>query len=257
MSADGEPIGPVPEDFELRIAVCIPGGAWSSATGHSIGNLVATFYEARFKQRKTLKVFAVEGSILPDVRNLLVRHALAWRATHLLLVDSDMQLPENTLVHLLARNQTVIGANYVQRRFPTRPNAYRAIPGEPDGAGKVYTMADSTGLEEVDHLGLGCVLIDARVFRYVEPPAFRFDTVVERAEDGSVASWHTRGEDVIFFERLRSAGFRVMLDHDLSRSVYHVGEFRYGHEHCEERLSAESRDEIAGARGTGADHAEA
>ena len=117
------------------------------------------------------------------------------------------------------------------------------------------SMPESTGLQAVDHLGMGCVLLDARVFTKIEPPAFEFLTERTRAEDGTLVDWLTVGEDVTFCRKLRDAGFEVLLDHDLSKDVYHVGEFRYGHEHCEERLSEADRADLAAARGTGADHA--
>jgi hypothetical protein len=221
---------------DLRIAVCVPGGLWQNACGFSLCNLIAHFYDVPLKNKRKAKTFSVEGSILQDVRNLLVKHALAWKPTHLLFVDSDMNLPPETLVKLLQHNEAVVGLNYVQRRLPTKPNAYKEGFGKD---GRVATLASSTGLVEVDHLGLGCVLVDARVFDYIQAPAFEFETVKTRDEEGNVTDWHTRGEDVIFFGKVRDAGIKVWMDQDLSKAVGHCGEYEYRHELYEAQVNGD------------------
>jgi hypothetical protein len=216
---------------EIRVAICVPGGEWDNATGFSLCETIAHFYEQPIRNPRRVKTFCIEGSILQDVRNLLIKNALKWNPTHLLLVDSDMNLPRDTLAKLLARSEACVGLNYVQRVFPTKPNTFT------EGKGRVFTKPDSAGLEPVDHMGLGCVLVDARVFECIEAPAFEFETIKTYDADGHVTDWHTRGEDVYFFGKLRAAGIQPYVDHDLSKAVGHVGNFEFRHEHCEEALT--------------------
>jgi hypothetical protein len=219
---------------ELRIAACVPGGEWDSAMGWSLCEMISHFHESKIKNPRKVKTFSVEGSILQDVRNLLVKHALAWKPTHLLLIDSDMKLPPDTIVRLLRHNQPIVGLNYVQRHVAAKPNASKAGYGKDN---RVPTLSSSTGLQEVDHIGLGCVLIDARVFDYIQAPAFEFHTIKQYDDEGNVTDWHTKGEDVSFFEKCREAGFKVLIDHDVSKCVSHCGQYEYRHELYEAQLN--------------------
>ena len=219
---------------EIRVAICVPGHSWHNATGFALCEMIAHFHEAKIKNPRKVKTFAVEGSILQDVRNLLIKHALAWKPTHLLLVDADMKIPPDTLVKLLRHNEAVVGLNYVQRHVGALPNTFKKGYGKD---GRVATLSTSTGLVEVDHMGLGCVLIDARVFDYIQAPAFEFHTVKTYDDEGNVTDWHTKGEDVSFFEKVREAGIKVWMDHDVSKAVGHCGDFEFRHELYEAHLN--------------------
>lgn len=196
--------------------------------------MIAAFYEAPIRNPRTVKTFAIEGSILQDVRNLLVKNALGWKPTHILFVDADMNLPRDALLKMLNHNEAVVGLNYVQRHPKALPNSFKEGFGKD---GRVPTLSTSTGLVEVDHMGLGCVLVDARVFDYIEAPAFEFITIKTLDESGACIDWHTQGEDVGFFKKVREAGIKVWMDHDVSRAVGHCGDFEYRHELYEAQLN--------------------
>ena len=40
------------------------------------------------------------------------------------------------------------------------------------------------------------------------------------------------GEDIFFCRKARATGFDVLIDHDLSRELGHVGELEFRHEHA-------------------------
>ena len=172
-----------------------------------------------------MEMFSCTGSILPDVRHRCVAEAVKWNATHMLFLDDDMHFPRDTLHRLLKHNLPVVGANYVRRVFPPIPTAYSK-----DKTGKVYTRMESTGLEEVSHLGTGIMLIDMRVFDLIDLPFFEL-----RADGDHV---RPKGEDVYFCHKCADAGLKLYIDHDLSKEVGHYGELCYINQMADVTLEA-------------------
>lgn len=144
------------------------------------------------------------GTLLSNLRAQLAQAALRLNADHLLFIDSDMRFPPDTLDRLLARDCAIVGANCTSRT-QNRPTARR-------GASSV-SSAGKTGIEAVDVLGFGVTLINTQVFRVLTEPWFAMPW------DGTK---HV-GEDVYFCREARAAGFKIMVDHDLSHGVRHVG----------------------------------
>lgn len=200
---------------DLRLAVCVPShGSWRAGFGQSLANLTSHFTASRYTQgSKTIEVFCVAGSILPDVRHRLVAHALQWEATHLLWLDSDMMFPRDAANRLLSHNLPVVAVNYVRRNKPHLPTAF-------DGAA-VATRDGDSGLHEVDHAGMGLMLTDARLYDILDLPYFHFDL----SESGVGLT----GEDVWFCRRLRERGVKLFVDQDVSQRVYHIGENAFHH----------------------------
>ena len=152
-------------------------------------------------------------SILPDGRHQLVKQARMAGATHILWFDTDMRFPKDTPQRLLAHNIPVVGANYPTRREPYRWTAFR-------GKQQVFTKPDSTGLEEVDHLGFGVLLTDISVFEDHGP-------WFANGWQGEGENLQVVGEDVFFFRHIKNRGIKAYVDHDLSKQVGHVGEFTF------------------------------
>ena len=145
------------------------------------------------------------GSILSNLRLGMVNGALTHGATHLLMIDSDMRFPPDTLDRLLSHDVDIVAANCVPRGgggTTARRADYSQIPSK----GK-------TGLERAHIVGFGVVLISAAVFRKLERPWFLmpYDADTRR---------HLT-DDVYFCLRAREAGFTIWVDHDLSQKVGH------------------------------------
>lgn len=150
------------------------------------------------------------GSIIVNNRTLLVHKAAETKATHILFIDSDMRFPADTLERLLAHKKDIVAANYRQRTRDLWT------------ARKQDKWVDSTGkegLEEVDTVGFGAMLINMNVFtsklRAVPPNAFSMPF------DNSTGIFV--GEDVYFCTVARDKGYKVWIDHDLSQEVKHTG----------------------------------
>lgn len=149
-------------------------------------------------------------------RNDLVETAKEQGCTHLLWLDDDMRFPKDTLIRLLKHKTDIVGANYSKRTIPPSPTAVKRVYDPPE---RLYTRRESTGLEEVEGIGFGAVLIGMWVFDSIEYPWFENYRNRERSE------WI--GEDVDFCMKARTAGWKIFVDHDLSQQVGHLGTYLY------------------------------
>lgn len=160
-----------------------------------------------------INIFDINGTYIARSRSELTQGALQWGATHLLWIDSDMTFPAWAPFHMLKRNVDIVAANYARRRPPYQPVTFKTLfPNTP-----CYTLPDSTGMEEVEGIGFGLVLMRTSIFNQpgMEPPLFL--TLYDKASN----RW--TGEDITFCQAAKAAGIPVWLDHDLSQHVGHSG----------------------------------
>jgi hypothetical protein len=157
-------------------------------------------------------------------RQELAGEALRQDADYILFLDSDMRFPKDTLVRLLQHQEPIVGVNYVKRAWPP---AYVAIKTVGDGKGTgalLPTHQESTGLEEAAAIGFGVTLIRRDVFLALPDPRehgpwWWYEWVPETGRQ--------IGEDVYFCRLAKEAGFKTLVDHDLSKEIEHIGQERY------------------------------
>lgn len=136
---------------------------------------------------------------------------------YLFFVDSDMMVPPDTIVRLLAHEKPVVGASYCQRRMP-----FRLTHTELDGSPGRLDPGDK-GIREVQRLPTGCMLIDMTVWDkfdelYPEMPYFHMKYPGGR---------RILSEDNAFCDNMRECGYSVWLDCDLTRETVHLGQYPY------------------------------
>ena len=158
-----------------------------------------------------VRVVTQSGTLICDQRAKLAQSCVDDGCDYLMMLDSDMRFPADTLIRLLNHEQPIVTANYSTRRAPAEPVAFRRF----GTCEKLYTDEDSTGLEVCSANGLGVSLIHRSVFEQMEKPYFYIPYIP--ADDGH---W---GEDVWFCNQARKAGFDTLIDHDLSKEVKHIG----------------------------------
>lgn len=204
----------------MKIAVCIPTRDMVHAGfAFDLANMVGNYTAST--GRSSINILYVSGTLIADQRVDLATMALAQGADYILWLDSDMRFPKDTLSRLLAHDKPIVGCNYSQRVVPPKPTAHNTV-----GNGEfipVWTKEDSKGLEEVGFLGFGCILTKADVFRKIEKPWFHLGY--------STRNHRFIGEDVYFCLQAQKAGIPVLLDHDLSKEIGHIGSFEFRHEH--------------------------
>ena len=192
------------------IGICTP-------TRDTVGAGFA-FDLAQLMKRKNsddVEFFLVQGTLLSNMRNVLVRKVLDTHlCKYVLFIDSDMRFPVDLVDRLLAHDLPIVAANCRQRT----QKGWTARKGD-----DFVSSENKTGLEEVDTVGTGVMLIKDEVF-------WRMGV------DGGpwfFSPWDTQekkmiGEDVYFCVKAKEAGFKIMVDHDLSQDIKHVGSVELG-----------------------------
>jgi hypothetical protein len=201
----------------LRIAVCLPSGDHVAA-GFAFDLARMVGYSAYKRPDLDVRLFSVKGTLLPEVRNDLVREALRAECSHVLWLDTDMRFPKDTLLRLLAHDVPVVGCNYTTRRFPHQPTA------EVAGHGLVYIERGGEGLLPVARMGLGVALVKSEVYRAYPMPWF--------ALPWNATSQRFSGEDIFFCKQAAGAGFPPHIDLKLSVEVEHLGEMAFSNDHA-------------------------
>ena len=162
-----------------------------------------------------------EGTLIANQRAELSLDAIREGCSHLLFVDSDMRFPQDMISRLLKHDLDIVAANCARRRMPTGPTAQ--IYKENGERELVWTMPESAGLQEIGSVGMGVMLIKAEVFKALSEPWY--ETPWRSDKRGYI------GEDVYFCNKARAAGFKIWIDHDVSKEIGHVGTFEYKHDH--------------------------
>ena len=148
-------------------------------------------------------------SPIDHCRNSIVKRFLSTNCTHLLMIDNDIVPPTDTLERLLFHNKEIIGA-ICPVIGPDKNNklmkSYNAYHRDVMGKYLQHDWPDSSGLEEVDAIGTGCIMIKRKVF---EDGKLLFTT--EYDEEG--IKW--TGEDISFCENAKDISIQIYADYKL------------------------------------------
>jgi hypothetical protein len=156
-----------------------------------------------------------QSTILLSQREKLAKQALSINADYALWLDSDMLVPSTTAMRLMGHNKDIVCGNYMKRSVPLQTVAYTER-GDWDSW---LPLESQEELEEVEGIGMGCMMIKTEILKNIEPPFFNFEYYDN--------DWH--GEDFYFQQKLRDAGYKIWVDMNLSRQIYHIGQWAFGH----------------------------
>ena len=184
----------------MRILVALPvfDGWVSTETYSSLWRL----REASREHRLFLQF--VRGYTVDKARNEIGRMAEGYDAV--LMVDSDIVLPENALAYMASPEADIVLGAYPRKRGRKGLSSlirYGAKDCGVDAAIGMDEVKRACGRIPVKGGGLGCALIKAPVFARLEYPWFRY---VEN-EDGSHLS-----EDYYFCNKAAEQGFDIQAD---------------------------------------------
>lgn len=158
----------------------------------------------------------VQCSLLPAGRQKLLDMCLnlnvANKLTHAIFIDDDMQFPNNILDGLMWDGKCV-GANYL-RKEGNDSKKFTSVGTD----GTMLSSIGKGGLEDVESCGLGMFCMDLKEVLKTDVPHFE----VKYDKRGAYL-----GEDVYFMNKLKEAGVKVMVNHDISQKVGHIGEWVY------------------------------
>jgi FkbM family methyltransferase len=142
------------------------------------------------------------GYSITQIRNLISEWAKSY--DYLFSLDSDIVLPKNTLVKMLAADKDIISGLYIQRIPNTHTlEVYMDTPN--GGCTNIpYDLIKDRGVVEIAACGMGAALIKSNVFRTMEYPHFFYKEALTMRD--------TVSEDVYFCSKARAAGFAVWAD---------------------------------------------
>jgi hypothetical protein len=184
-----------------RVAIAVPSGDMVHADF-----AMAYAQLCRASAGLELQLITVKSSIVAQARNNGVELASNFKADYIFFLDSDMVFPPDALFRLLLHRKDIVGATYTKR----------VAPFEILGTQLAQQPAVLTGdLLEMQRIPTGCLLIKMTVFDRLARPYFRFDVD---------ASGAIVGEDYVFCDAAREAGFRIWCDAVMSREIGHIGQ---------------------------------
>lgn len=168
-------------------------------------------------QNLWLPTMYVQGSLVYDARNDLVKEAIERNAKYLLFVDSDMSFESEALQKLLDLDADVATGLYVERSGEHHnPTIYSHIDirTKEHGAIKEYFDLIDRDTFEVEGCGMGFCLIKTEVLK----------TVIATYGD-CFQPICGLGEDLSFCWKARQCGFKIMCDSTFT--LGHIGEYIY------------------------------
>lgn len=192
-----------------RIAVCVPcRDMLHSMFTYSLVQMIQWSHSSN----QIVSVFMDTGTIISRQRQSLAQNALANGFTHILWLDSDMTFPPNTCELLLAHNKEIVACNYSTRTLPKKGVAYKQFG---DWNSDTEVIQSANRLEEVDAVGMGCMLVKSSIFDNLALPWFDI-------------SWNEQfndflGEDFYFCTKCKTKGYKIYIDTHTSQKIQHVG----------------------------------
>lgn len=149
--------------------------------------------------------FTIESrrSVVDQSRNKIVETAIQRGIDYILFLDDDHTFPSDTFMRLIGHKKDVVGCLCFRRQEPFGPCVFKWQTHPENGNLMVWEMPEiiGKGLQKVDAIGFGAVLVKTEVFKRLGPaPWFKFDEV---------------GEDLFFCDLCARAGIDIWCDTDL------------------------------------------
>jgi hypothetical protein len=171
-----------------------------------------SIYDLKVPEGYTTEFQFFYGYQIDQIRNLIAEWAKHY--DYLFSVDSDIVLPEDSLIKMLNADKDIISGLYIQRIPDTHTlEVYKDIPS--GGCDNIpYEEIKNKGVEQIAACGMGCCLIKGEVFRKMEYPHFYYKSALDHK--------NTVSEDVYFCKKARSLGFTVWADETIRCD--HIGQ---------------------------------
>lgn len=202
---------------DIRLVIGIPtAGMVRMSFAYSLsglmGYIAANGSRSRPEASLHVGIDVQESSVIHSNREAIVHRAIEAGKTHLLFLDDDMTFEPNILDVMLGRRHPVVCTNYMIKTFPANEADWVAVSLAQK---RVPTRRQDTGIVPIAASGFGVSLFDLEAFKRAERPWFLPNYA------GPPQFYST--EDYPCYERIRRAGFDVMLDQDASKLVSHIG----------------------------------
>jgi hypothetical protein len=196
-------------DVPIKVGIAVPcRDQLHSMFAYSLANMIQ--YNSYNKIKSQL--YMLSGSLIADQRHKLAYQCQIDDCSHILWLDSDMMFPQNTTEKLLQHNKAIVACNYSTRSEPRKSVAYYKV-GEWDNWLNSKTAPET--LTEISAIGMGCMLVDIKVFSKMDDPYF------EVSYNRELQEWI--GEDFYFCQKAAALGYKILVDNKLSMEISHLG----------------------------------
>lgn len=156
--------------------------------------------------------FAVStGTYLQKARNDIHNKFLDSKYKYLMMLDSDILFPPKTLEILLSHNLPIVGGWYGNKKENDHhPVVYDFVKDEKDFAIFNHRKNSGNGVEKVDAIGLGCVLMNK-------------ETASKLGKDPLGHKIAGGGEDFVLCRKLMELGIPLHVDWSINCAHWGVG----------------------------------
>lgn len=156
-------------------------------------------------------------SLVYEARERMCQKMLDMGLDWIIMVDSDMVLPQDTVYRLLSHGQPIVSGLCFKRTPPYQCCAYERVDAYEDGSWFLRALREwPEGLVEVAGVGTACMLIRREALEKIPQPWF-FPV-------------QGLGEDLAFCDRARKAGVPIYVDTTVKTrhlTVVGIGEDHY------------------------------
>lgn len=144
-------------------------------------------------------------------RNNIVELAKKANCEYIFFVDSDVLIKEGQLDRLLSHNKDVVSGVYYKKGVFYEPLPRRRV------SENLYIFIEPEGdnIIEIDGTGLGCLLVNIKVFDKIKYPWFEFKYININGK------WSQLSEDLYFCQKLQNIGTKIYCDPTIQCS--HIG----------------------------------
>lgn len=160
---------------------------------------------------------AVQGTYITEARRMLAQKLVESDAEYGWWIDADMTFPPDAGFRLFSRKLQIVGCNYRRRKYPIVN--FLASNGVMGALTTIETNDDSPSLEKVDNIPGGMLMVHRSVYENMSLPHYANPYDAKLNSDIS--------EDYYFCVKAKEKGISIYCDHDLSKSVAHVGTIEY------------------------------
>jgi len=199
------------EDKKIKVLICIP-------TAKNIEtDTFLSIYRLKIPKNVETHLECFYGYSVQQVRNLIADYAIRNKFDYVFCVDSDIVVPEDSLVKLLKNDKDVISGVYIQRKENQRiPEIYKN--NNQGGMNNVDPqLLQGDNLLKIDGCGMGCCLIKTEVFKTVGYPQYEYHDTIDFA--------FTVSEDIDFCRKTSQRGFEIWCN--TSVKCDHIGSIKF------------------------------
>lgn len=202
---------------DIRLYISVPSCREpKSGFNASFLSLTAYLLKSGIKNHNLQAIFpeiAAQASCLSQARQSALTKAINENCTHWLSLDDDMMFPGNLVDLMLAHDAPVVTANYRRKNFHRVVGVCMGIDGE------LIDSTGRTGTEKIGWMGGGMFMADIAKIKHIPAPHFEVVWCPERHD--------YYDQDNYFSAKLRQNGIDILLDHDLSQKITHIGDYPY------------------------------